>query len=233
VVLDDGRGTTALVREEDRAITVAVKGDDKRDYFAKLRDTLIDIFDSYKSRKPEIEYRIEMMAETTGIGLRETPVWIPERDIIDSLQDHKPSLYVPRIKQEIPLQVIITNLNIISPQAPIIIGGKNITNNFNFYNCNISLQGKLNELGQLLNEKGHTEEAGELSNAASALEKVENSTNRQEVIKSGLAGRLHRLVHDLGDDESKLGKTVKGIRNGISIAQDIAPDLSPLKLVRS
>jgi hypothetical protein len=61
-----------------------------------------------------------------------------------------------------------------------------------------------------------------LSNAASALEKVENSTSRQEVIKSGLAGRLQRLVQDLGDDKSTLGKTVKGIRNGISIAQDIA-----------
>jgi hypothetical protein len=33
---------------------------------------------------------------------------------------------------------------------------------------------------------------------------------------------LQRLVENLGDKDSKLGKTVKGIENGIKITQDIA-----------
>jgi len=42
------------------------------------------------------------------------------------------------------------------------------------------------------------------------------------VKKKGIAGRLQRLVEDLEDEDSKLHKTVKGIKHGIGIAQDIA-----------
>ena len=84
------------------------------------------------------------------------------------------------------------------------------------------MQGNLNELSQLLTEGGNKEEAKELENAARALERAENSKSKDEVKKKGIANRLKRLLDDLNNKESGLHKTVKGIKNGISIAQDIA-----------
>jgi hypothetical protein len=45
---------------------------------------------------------------------------------------------------------------------------------------------------------------------------------RAEIKKKGIANRLRRLVNDLEDKDSNLHKTVKGIKNGVGIAQDIA-----------
>jgi hypothetical protein len=120
--------------------------------------------------------------------------------------------------------VIIQHLNLTQSQAPIFIGSDNssASNTFNFYNCNIGLQGKLNELAQLLTDEGKGEDAKVLLNAAKGLENAETSKKKEEIIKSGLAGRLQRLAQNLGDENSKLHKTVKGIKEGIGIAQDIA-----------
>ncbi len=84
------------------------------------------------------------------------------------------------------------------------------------------LQGNLNELAQLLTDGGKKEEAAELEYAAKALEQIENSKTKEDVKKKGIANRLRRLLDDLNDKESKLYNTVKGIKNGIRVAQDIA-----------
>jgi len=65
VVLEEENGTIALVREwqEERMITVEVKGNDKTAYLDKLRETLNDIFSKYKSKKPELQYRIERFGQ--------------------------------------------------------------------------------------------------------------------------------------------------------------------------
>ena len=99
---------------------------------------------------------------------------------------------------------------------------KSIHNTFNFYDCNIGLQSSLNDLAQSLVKAGNEEEAKELEDAAEALEKAEQCKSPEEVKKTGIANRLKRLVEDLGDENSKLHKTVKGIKHGIGIAQDIA-----------
>lgn len=63
VVLEDGKGGLALIREEDRTISVSVKGKGKSGFIDELRTTLNDIFDSYKSEKPELQYRIQRFGE--------------------------------------------------------------------------------------------------------------------------------------------------------------------------
>ncbi|MEK7286376.1 MAG: hypothetical protein AAB035_03650 [Nitrospirota bacterium] len=80
----------------------------------------------------------------------------------------------------------------------------------------------MNELGQLLKEVGHEEEAKELANAAKGLEEVKREEDPESVRKKGVANRLRRLASNLGDENSPLHKYVKGIKNGIGIAQDIA-----------
>jgi hypothetical protein len=89
VVLEDKGGNLALVREEDRTITVSVKGVGKTNYFSILRETLNDIFNSYKSRKPLMDYRVENLAGRSG----ETPVWMPET-IIKIISGHKNHLFM-------------------------------------------------------------------------------------------------------------------------------------------
>jgi hypothetical protein len=55
VILDDGKGTIALVREDDRSIVVSVKGIDKFHYRSILQKTLDDIFEGYKTQKTEMK----------------------------------------------------------------------------------------------------------------------------------------------------------------------------------
>ncbi len=93
---------------------------------------------------------------------------------------------------------------------------------FNFHNCNIGLQGQLNELALLLEKGNKNEEAEDLENAASALERVEKCESGGEVNKKGATNGLKRILDSLNNKESGLHKTVKGIKNGIGIAQDIA-----------
>ncbi len=223
VVLEDDSDCIALVREEDRSISVSVKGKDKTNYISVLRTTLNDIFNSYKSEKPELLYRIERFGQIPDELEAKDPLWLPDRKIINHHQREKP-YYDDTTDQNISMAGVVYNYNIKAENIISRWQGHNIMKTtFNFRECNIGLQGNLNVLAQLLTEKDEKEEAKELENAASALEQIENCKS-EEVKKKGIANRLKRLLDDLDNKESRLHKTVKGIRNGISIAQDIAKD---------
>ena len=228
VVLKDSNGSLALVREQDRTISVAVKGKDKTNYISVLRATLNDIFDSYKSEKPELQYRIERFGQIPDQVEEKNPLWLPDRKIINHLLRERP-YYDDATDQEISMARVV-NLYKIEAEN-VIFGGKGhrITKTtFNFRDCNIGLQGNLNDLAQLLTEGGNKQEAKELACAAKALEQVENSKSKEEVKKKGIANRLRRLLDDLDDKNSRLHKTVKGIKNGVSIAQDIGKGYNDL-----
>ncbi len=227
VILEDGKGSLALVREEDRTISVSVKGKDKTSYISVLRATLNDIFNSYKSEQPELQYRIERFGEIPDELEAKYPVWLSDRQVLNQSNDNVP-YYDDITRQNLDLnqavnfhQIKTDNL-IIGGQENQILMDHSTHTTFNFYDCNIGLQGDLNELAQLLIETGKKQEAKELENVAKALEQLEQCKSKDEVKKKGLANRLRRLVENLGDKDSKLGKTVKGIENGIKITQDIA-----------
>ncbi len=76
--------------------------------------------------------------------------------------------------------------------------------------------------GWYLIEGGNKKAAIELENVAKVLEQAELSTSKEEIKKKVLINRLGRLIKDLKNEDSQLHKTVKGIKNGIGIAQDIA-----------
>ena len=227
VVLKDSNGSLALVREEDRTISVAVKGKDKTNYISTLRETLNDIFNSYKSEKPESQYRIERFGEIPDEVEAKHPLWLPDRKILNQSNDNIP-YYEDIAGQHIDLHYTVKNYNITAENLMLegrenqFIADKSTHTTFNFHNCNIGLQGNLNDLAQLLSEGGNKEEAKELASAAKALEQAQKCKSPEELKKKGIAGRLGRLVKEFEDEDSKLHKTVKGIKNGISIAQDIA-----------
>jgi hypothetical protein len=226
VVLEDGLGSTALVRERGtpsargRIISVCVRGTNRTAYIAKLRNTLDAIFKVYKSKKPELQYKIELYGKMPTGAEKEPPLWLTESTIVSHHAKHKP-YYDYRTDRDIPMAHTMNVYNINGEN--IAMGSQTITNTtFQFYNCNIDLQGHLGDLGQLLKEAGHEEEAKELANAAKVLEEVKRDEDPESVRKKGVVNRLKRLVSNLGDENSSLHKVVKGIKNGIGIAQDIA-----------
>ena len=105
----------------------------------------------------------------------------------------------------------------------------NSTHNiFNFKECNIDIQGELNDLARLLRKKGHEEDAEELEDAVEALKEVENCENPDDVKRKGIFNRLKRMARDLGDPESKLGKKVAGMANISEIAGNLTGSVSAL-----
>jgi len=225
VVLTDG-SSLALVREENRTISVSVKGINKTDYISKLRETLNDIFKSYKSKKPELLYRVERFGQIQSEIEEKYPLWVTDSKIFNHSNADKP-YYEDITMQEIPMQKTVVSYNI-KAENLMIGGAGNVllydrsTRTFNFHDCNIDLQSNLNELSQLLTENGDNEDAKELTNISRTLEQAEKCESKEEIKKKGIAGRLKRLAEELGDENSKLYNTVKGIKNGIGIAQDIA-----------
>ncbi len=233
VILEDLNGNLALVREEDRILSISVKGSTKTDYLSLLRETLNDIFNSYKSNKPQLEYRIEQFGQIPSELEKKNPLWLEESQIFTQAQDNVP-FYNHQTKQYIPMQKTVHIYNIDKgnllqgvQDSQFIAGDLNQTI-FNFHDCNISLQGNLNELAGSLVQNGHKEQAKELENIANALEQVEQCQDKNEIKKKGIGNKLKRFTDELVDKDSQLHKTIKGIKHGVSIAQDIAKGYNDL-----
>ena len=80
-----------------------------------------------------------------------------------------------------------------------------------------ALQGSFNELIQNLPQ------GSEDRTEAEAIERhLDQLGDKAAVRKSATMSRARRFIQDLGDEKSSLGKTVKGLRAGVGIAQDLA-----------
>ncbi|MDR3220031.1 MAG: hypothetical protein LBU22_13850 [Dysgonamonadaceae bacterium] len=250
VVLENGKGDIALVREDDRTISISVKGSDKTAYLDTLRQTLNEIFESYKSDKPEMQYKVSSTKEQSDDLIRqENPLFLSANRLYNLSQENKyhyddvlgrdidPRLTVR--DYAIRPDTLLDKVSIFIDKSTNIDGDVTITTNeenidnsthntFNFQNCNISLQGNLNDLASSLKRMGNIEDAEIVEEAAEALESVENCQTPEEVKKKGVLNKLKRILEDLADEDSKLHKTVEGIKKGISIAQDIAKEYNKI-----
>jgi hypothetical protein len=92
---------------------------------------------------------------------------------------------------------------------------------FNFSDCNLFLQGHLNELSTLLSENNSTEVAAAIKDAADKLKPVEECSDKKEVKRSGALNSVKRIIDQLEDEKSMLNKAVKGVKSGVAIAKDI------------
>ena len=224
VVLHDGNDTIALIREENRTISVSVKGKNQTDYLDKLRKTLNGIFKSYKSKKPELQYRVQRFGEIRGDFENENALWLPDSRIYNHYINNRP-YYDDSSGRDLPIQPVVKIYNITAEN--LIMDGQgnrieSVRNTFNFRNCNINLQGNLNDLASSLKNNGEIEEAKALEDAANALSEAEQCKTPEEVKKKGIVSKLKRIVEDLGNEKSELHKAVKRIKYGIEVAQKIA-----------
>ena len=72
----------------------------------------------------------------------EHPLWVGDRKVMNHYKRNKP-LYDDITDQNIPMRKTVTNYNI---NANNVAFDRGVINDFNFYDCNIGLQGNLNEL---------------------------------------------------------------------------------------
>jgi small GTP-binding protein len=99
---------------------------------------------------------------------------------------------------------------------------------FNENNISIQITNKMNELQGLLNEvKDKIVEClpdykEEYENMQKAVRELGNLKTKEEVVKSGSLNKVKRFVDECNNTGTALGKTVKGIKQGYSILQEIA-----------
>ncbi len=88
----------------------------------------------------------------------------------------------------------------------------------------IEVKNSLNDLlGNIRELQLEVPEAAEdIEKMANALEKIESSTSAEEIVKSGALNRVKRVLEELGDSESSVGKMISGAKYGYDILQDIA-----------
>lgn len=238
VILEDETGSIALVKEKDRVISVAVKGNSKTNFISNLRKTLNDIFDTYKSLQPKLSYKI---IDERIDSHRE--LFLTEQKIVNHVA-HGQSYYDDISNQMISLGAVkelykifsTANTNTFLGDIQNLIGRDNIgvINNttLNFNECSIDLQGNINDLIKKISKTGDPDDIEELQEISELLEKIEDLDNKKEIEKTlkkkNIPKRFARIFTDLGDKNSTLYKTVEGGKRAIGIAQDIAEEYNKL-----
>jgi GTPase SAR1 family protein len=162
VVLENGKDTIALVREEDRTISVSVKGNNKTGFISSLRETLNEIFNSYKSDKPELLYRIERFGFIPGEIEKADPLWLSDRKILNHYKKDKP-YYDDDTDQFIPMAQIVRNYNIdakyvILPSRDFKITDDSFEQEISTGNGSHIITAKGKKVKQVLNPDGKLEE---------------------------------------------------------------------------
>lgn len=227
VVLEDEHGTIALIREKDRMIRVCVKGAQRTQFISTLRETLNDIFDTYKSLEPELSYKV--IAPELSLNHER---FLEEKEIISHVQNKRP-FYDSIANLDIPLNGMIQVYNITNHHyhgnIQTLVGRDNtgtITNqNFNFKDCNLDLQENLNYLIEKLTKTTDKEDLEDLEKVVTVLAEVEDNDNKDEVKKilkkNSVSRRLGDFIEDLGDEKSSMSKKIKGVKNGAKVVKDV------------
>lgn len=216
VVLIDG-DNQALIREDDRTISIAVKGPNKTEFISRLRDSMDDIFNSYKSDKPELLYRIEMH------GRIDDPLWLTDEKITNHVNAERP-YFEDVTQQDIDLRPTCKQFNI---NARNFVLNGNIQDNsqtINIKELSAVMQSDLSELAQYLKEDGKENEAKALENTAKALEQADP----EQLKTNGVGKRVKRFLDDLGDKNSSMRKAIEGTQYGAGVVKDIAENYNKI-----
>lgn len=82
------------------------------------------------------------------------------------------------------------------------------------------MQGNINDLKD--EAAGENPELSkELDKLEKSVERLNEATTKEEIVKSGALNRVKRFLLEIQDEESELGKVIKGLKYGVGIAQEI------------
>jgi small GTP-binding protein len=212
VILKYKKNTTALVYEIDRNIIITVNGNHKIEYILKLRETMDEIFNTYRSQKPELQLRIIEVGEYMPTRTNNNNSIVLSYETIKSHIENGIQYFDPQSKSHINLNITAETFQI-NNTGPITI---------NFHDCNIQLQGDLSNLIRSLNKNGYENETQVLESALSNIEELGEMNDKNEVKESGSLTKLISFLKEASDKNSSIRKAIEKINNGREIAGRIA-----------
>jgi hypothetical protein len=239
----------ALVKEDGRNVTVCVKGTNRTSYVASLRETLKDIFESYKELNPDLLYEV-LLPEKTQEELRcekfdskfgNELLMLKEEVIKGCLRKSRQYFDAPN-GRDIPLdktvqfyaitsyifQGDIENLNIQTGHFQNDDHSTHTIYNVEFNNCIVNFQGELNSLIKDLLAKGLIDDADFMKEIIADVEETQTvirSTPETDIgstlKKKGLLSKLKDFYDEFTDEDSALNKNITKLRNGTKKLQRI------------
>lgn len=256
-VLLNWQDTSALVEESERSrtITVFVSGAKQTEYIARIRDTFNNIFNEYKSNQPELKYEvipkitdvdnIESQLITTFALTDKKKFLQPEIQIVGNAvnrQDLVIDKDIPLINpyktiKDYAINIFNNPIYVLNSPHTQVGGHGNVINHSTTVNTKFEifsnhLQGEINNLIEIFNQKGECEMTHELKAVALGLERAikevpedasPDSPDMRKVRtllrKEGLLGKLENLYDELSNEKSDLREKMRKIHNGIKKVQ--------------
>jgi GTPase SAR1 family protein len=246
-VLYYGEGNAiAIITEDGRNIKIQVKGADKTAYLTSLRETLKDIFESYKAIKPDLWYEVlmpeEMKEEPHSLQLagksNKESLMLKEEVITGYLRAERHYFDAPN-ERDIPLERTGREYKISNFfSAPVSVQIDRSTTddhsthticNVVFRNCVVNLQGKLNNLAKELRAKDFSDDAVFVEEVVAAVEETQRvicsipEANLGETLrKNGGVAKLREFFDEFTEKDSALNKNVAKLRSGTKKIKSIA-----------
>ncbi|HAP62400.1 MAG TPA: hypothetical protein DCR93_23850 [Cytophagales bacterium] len=222
VVLEGNKGNTALVRVVNWQLEISVKGPKPKELFVPIMDTLKDIFEQYKAQDSQLEYKIFENRWFDSEVIRELEA--TQSPLVHQADPSGKLLPLPSERFGLPSGLHVSgNMTFFQGDAQYHDASTKIETNvtFNFQECNVGLQTDLGDLITQLKEVGAELEAKELATAQQKLAEAKEIQD-QEKAKIKMGKGLYRFLNKVNEEGTKLNKLVKGLNDGVSIAQDIA-----------
>ncbi len=213
VVLENKAGNIGLIEERKNSITVSVRGPDRTDYITMIRDSFIEIFETYRTDKPDVEYKLRLYGDNAATSeIRE--IWLEDETIREYLKNDRP-YYDPKKNRDYPMK---------EPASEYGITVNVVVNVFikKYHKQNIELQRGLNDLIHELRENGHQEEAADIEGLIKAVKEDNSLEDENDIKASGFMNKVKRFLKKVNDENSTLNKIVTGIRDGAEIVGEIA-----------
>lgn len=91
---------------------------------------------------------------------------------------------------------------------------------FDFHSQVSNIQEALKKIQPLL--ASDSDEAMTIQELQESLEKIKHNDSKEEISKSTSMSKVRKLLIEMGDENSNIGKTVKGFKKGAEIVQSIA-----------
>jgi hypothetical protein len=226
-VLHFGEGDAiARIIEDARSIEVIVTGPSKTDYIKSIRETLINIFESYKGLYPKLEYEVLMPdgfdnEKLKPIGsYRDQPLMLEneliarhilaDRSYFDGQQDI--SLLPTGSAYSINNVYYTINVDKSTNYNQV---DNSIHTTFNIQGSILhfqDLQGEMSNLASTFKKKGFNEDADEIIEISEALDDAEDickdAKNEKEMEtalrKKGILSRLKKIGNELIDENSNI-----------------------------
>lgn len=233
VILEDGLGTIAKIEEINTSITVSVMGTNRTKYIIWLRNTLDDIFSTYKTKKPELCYRvIENHELIKSMNLSSPPLFMTTEQLFKMNQMpaniQNPIYNIPTTITEYEVfgNIYFYNYNIIrgGNQNTItsLVNDTHINNKTNIcINANVDLQECLNGIASLLQMHCKSQESLILKTLAENLDKVINYKDEKDLKKSGIRLQVKTILNNLKDSTTTLAAAITCLDGGGNLLKNI------------